>query len=425
MLETLLRTTEKFIPKKLYKAGQPVYHWLLALAGALIYRFPSKEIKVVGITGTKGKTTTSELVASILETDGNKVALANGIHFKIGDQETRNMFKMSTPGRFFLQKFLRNAVTEGCDWVVLEITSEAAKQFRHKWIYLDAFIFTNLSPEHIESHGSFEKYKAAKIAITETLGSQVKKETHLIANADDEHGEEFLAQPATHKHPYSLDRIRPLKLEDGVSFRLGDSTVYSKLHGAFNAYNMLAAITFAEAVGIEEKVIKQGIESLEKVPGRAEKIIDDTFSVYVDYAHTPESLEALYSSFPQQKKICVLGNTGGGRDTWKRPAMAKIAEHYCDYIILTDEDPYDEDPKEIVNVMRNAISDSKKPVDVIMDRKLAIDTALQKAKRNWVVLITGKGTDPYIMRAHGVKEPWSDADVVRERFAKRIEKKSS
>jgi len=413
MLETLLRKTEKLIPRKLYKTAQPIYHWILSFAGAIRYGFPARHIRIVGITGTKGKTTTSELVTSVLEAAGHKVAMANGIRFKIGEDVERNKYKMSMPGRFFVQNFIKRAVDAKCNWIVLEMTSEGAKQFRHKWIDLDAFIFTNLAPEHIESHGGFEQYKAAKLSLAASLANK-KKETFLIANRDDEATADFLKIEADHKATFSLDDIRPFKADHGVEMRLDGSTIYSKLHGAFNAKNILAAITFAQAIGIDTATIKKGIEAVEKVPGRAEQIISKPIEVYVDYAHTPDSLQALYESFPTQKKICVLGNTGGGRDTWKRPEMAKIADTYCDHIILTDEDPYDEDPMAIIDAMRPAITET--PVDVIMDRRAAINTALRKAKKGNVVLVTGKGTDPYIMRANGDKEPWSDAEVVREEF---------
>ncbi|MEY2641168.1 MAG: hypothetical protein RL150_561 [Candidatus Parcubacteria bacterium] len=414
MLETLLRTTQKIIPKKLYRAGQPLYHWLLALAGAVRYGFPSRHIKIVGITGTKGKTTTSELVAAVLRAAGHKVALANGIHFVIGDTEERNTYKMSMPGRFFVQRFIKRAVDAKCDWLVLEMTSEGAKQFRHKWIFLDAFIFTNIAPEHIESHGSYEKYQEAKLALAASLKKNTK-ETYLIANRDDELTPRFLAIGAAHNHTFSLDDVRPFKADHGIELRVGGSTVYSKLHGEFNVKNILAALTFGNALGISTAALKEGIESVERVPGRTEQVIATPFEVYVDYAHTPDSLRALYSSFPNQKKICVLGNTGGGRDTWKRPDMAEIADEYCDHIILTDEDPYDEDPDAIIAQMRVAIADT--PCDVIMDRRSAINTALRHAQKGDVVLVTGKGTDPFIMRANGTREPWSDADVVREEFA--------
>lgn len=417
MIEKILRLIQKIIPKKIYKFGQPFYHRTIALASAIYYGFPSKKLKIIGITGTKGKTTTTELVVSILKSAGYKVALANGIHFEIDGKVKRNLYKMSMPGRGFMQKFLSDALKAKSDWVVLELTSEGSTQFRHKFIELDAFIFTNLQPEHIESHGSFEKYKEAKIALGESLNK--KPHSVLIVNKEDDAAEDFLKIKANKKVSYSLDSIRPFKADHGIEMRFKNSTLYSKLHGEFNANNILAAITFADAININEKIIKEGIENVTVVPGRAEKIITAAnFEVYVDYAHTPDSLIALYSSFPNQRKICVLGNTGGGRDTWKRPAMAEIAEKYCDEIILTNEDPYDENPMKIVNEMNDVILD--KTAEIIMDRRVAIKRALELAskKSDSVVLITGKGTDPFIMGPNGTKEVWLDSDVVREEFAK-------
>ena len=218
MLEKTLRFTEKLIPKKLYRAGQPIYHFLLATAGAILYRFPSKKLYIVGVTGTKGKSTVTEVVNAILEEAGHKTALANTIRFKTGDESRANKHKMSMPGRFFMQKFLRNAVDSGCTHVVLEMTSEGAKQLRHKYIYLDALIFTNLAPEHIESHGSFEKYKLAKLGIVDNLK---KKGGILIANKDDDEHEEFLKRAGSGKKiTYSLSDTKPINYGKQTEFRL-------------------------------------------------------------------------------------------------------------------------------------------------------------------------------------------------------------
>lgn len=419
-MEKILRKIEKLIPKKIYKMGQPVYHYLLVFLGAIIYRFPAKRIYVIGVTGTKGKSTTVELINSILETAGNKTALTNTIRFKIGENSRPNRYKMSMPGRFFMQKFLRQAVNAGCTHAVIEITSEGSKMFRHKFIYLDAFVYTNLAPEHIESHGSFQKYKEAKLAIADNLGKGGKKNTILVVNRDDEEYEDFLDKPADNKLTYSLSDTSPLDLSNGISMRFNRTTLYSNLEGRFNAYNILAAATLAEAMGIYVDKIKSGIEDLKIVPGRVQKIlsrnINQDFEVIVDYAHTPESLEELYKAFPKAPKICVLGNTGGGRDRWKRPVMARIAEKYCSKIILTNEDPYDENPESIVDEMEREIK--KKPVLKILDRREAIHYALKVAEKDSAVLISGKGTDPYIMEANGKKTPWSDAEVAKEELEK-------
>jgi len=424
-MEKVLRKIEKFIPKKVYRFFQPVYHYGMTLAGAMIYGFPAKKLYIVGITGTKGKTSTSEIVNAILEHSGKKTALSNGIRFKIGDKSRLNKFKMSMPGRFFMQKFLHDAVKAGCTHAVVEMTSEGSKMFRHKFIWLDAFIFTNIAPEHIESHGSFAKYLNAKLSLVDNLSK--KKNTLLIVNSDEAEAEKFLEKNANKKISYSMSNSKPLDLTNGIKMRFGKTTLYSPLLGEFNAYNILAAATFAKEIGISDEIIKEAIENLKQIPGRAQKIeAGQKFEVYVDYAHTKESLEALYKSFPNQKKVCVLGNTGGGRDKWKRPEMAKIADQYCDEIILTDEDPYDEDPNQIVGEMKATIT--QKPVTVIMDRRTAINKAISKADTakkdgaDVVVLITGKGTDPYIMGPKGAKTPWLDSEVATEEIKKVLEK---
>jgi UDP-N-acetylmuramoyl-L-alanyl-D-glutamate--2,6-diaminopimelate ligase len=401
----------------------------LALLGASIYAFPSKKLVVIGVTGTKGKTTTTELVNAILETAGYKTALQNTLRFKIGEKEKRNLFKMTMPGRFFMQKFLREAVKVGCTHVIIEMSSEGAKQFRHKFIYPDVLIFTNLAPEHIESHGSYEKYFQAKLAIAKELEN--KKGKTIIANMDDKEGEKFLELNIKNKIPYSLRDAIAVKADfRGSSFQMGKMIIHSKLPGIFNVYNMLGAIAYAKFAGISDEAIKKGLESINFVRGRMEKIdCGQNFDVVVDYAHTPDSLRAVYQTYNSCKKICVLGNTGGGRDTWKRPEMGKIADEYCDQIILTDEDPYDEDPMKIVGDIKKGIK--KKPVEIIMDRRRAINKAIQNAlitkqtsgdKYKVAVLITGKGTDPYIMGPNGTKQEWDDATVVREELNKILKK---
>jgi len=432
---------KKIIPKSVFEFFQPVYHYLLALAGAVIYRFPSRKLLVIGVTGTKGKSTTTEIVNAIFEASGEKTALQNTLRFKIGDDEKRNLFKMSMPGRFFMQKFLRDAVNAGCSVAILELTSEGAKQYRHKFIKLDALIFTNLAPEHIESHGSYEKYVEAKLSIAKelqshkgkslpkVLGSPLQSSTRLfsetfpsgstiIANTDDKEAEKFLALNIKNKIPYSLKDAFNIESSDkGSSFQIEKTVIHMKLGGIFNVSNALGAIACAKHFKIGDEVIKKGIESLEVIRGRMEKIeAGQDFDVIVDYAHTPDSLKAIYEAYKEHKKICVLGNTGGGRDTWKRPEMGKIADKYCDQIILTNEDPYDEDPRKILEEMKVGIK--KKPVEIIMDRRTAIHTAISRAKSGEAVLITGKGTDPYIMGPNGSKQEWDDATVVREELRK-------
>ncbi len=425
-MSTILYWIKRFIPRAVLAKLRPPYHLALSYLGSVMYRNPSREITVIAVTGTKGKSTVTELIATILEADNKKVASLSTIQFKIGDTVKRNLFKMTTPGRFFVQKFLRDAVKAGCTHAVLEMTSEGAKQFRHRFIHFDALVFTNLTPEHIESHGSFDAYKAAKLSIAKQLEESGKQPRYIVANVDDEHGADFLNFSVEEKLPYQLSNLKLYTLHrDGISLIFQDAeeemTIRVPLVGLFNVSNTLAAITLTRALGVPLRTIEKALRHLPPIKGRVEHFFSPKeaakhITAVVDYAHTPDSLEKFYQAFKDQPKICILGNTGGGRDTWKRPEMAAIAERYCDKIILTNEDPYDEDPRKIVDEMANGIEDQTK-LDIIMDRRLAIKTALEEAKEGSYVLISGKGTDPYIMGPNNSRQPWSDAEVVQEELA--------
>jgi UDP-N-acetylmuramoyl-L-alanyl-D-glutamate--2,6-diaminopimelate ligase len=421
MLDEILRHIKKFIPKRLFEALSPIYHYKLALLGALIYRFPSKHLTVIAVTGTKGKSSTTEMLSSIFEAAGKRTAILSTIRFKIRDKSEPNMRKMTIPGRFFVQRFLRNAVDAGCDVAILEMSSEAAKQWRHKFIDLDALVFTNIAPEHIESHGSFENYLNAKLSIARALAKSTKPNTVLVVNGDDKYSHKFTEVGAKDVRTFSLrDAGLYTTSDDAVTFTFKNTKITSPLVGLFNLYNLLGAATCADAFGVSAADIKTGLEGLALIKGRVEFVKSGNpkqdFDVVVDYAHTAGSLEALYKTFEGRKKICVLGNTGGGRDKWKRPEMAAVANRFCDEVILTNEDPYDEDPKKIIDDMLPGFKDRK--VTIMMDRRSAIAEAIGRAKKSNVVLITGKGTDPFIMEADGHRTPWSDYKVAREELDK-------
>jgi UDP-N-acetylmuramyl-tripeptide synthetase len=418
-MDTILYNIKRLIPRRIFGLFQPLYHYSLSLFGALYYRFPSKEITVIGVTGTKGKSSVVELLNAIFEADGRRTAVAGTIRFKIGEKSERNLYKMTMPGRFFIQRFLRDSVNAGCDIAILEMTSQGVLLSRHKFIHLDALVFTNISPEHIEAHGSYEKYISAKLELARALEHSQKRPRYMIANRDDDQGVRFLSALIEHPLPYGLSDLELYTLnKDDISLVLQGSTFRTPLLGLFNVYNVLSAITCTRAFGVPTKTIQDALAKLTPIKGRVERFkspkgASRKITAIVDYAHTPDSLEKLYQAFPKEKKVCVLGNTGGGRDTWKRPEMGRIAGEYCDRVILTNEDPYDEDPKKIVDDMTRGIENESK-VSIIMDRRKAIHTALEEAPHGSVVIISGKGSDPYIMGPHNTKTPWSDAKVVQQ-----------
>lgn len=424
--EKIILVIKCHVPTRFFLFMSPPYHFLLAFFGAVFYWFPSRRLVVVGVTGTKGKTTAVELVGKILEESGKKTASLSSVGFKIGDKKWRNELKMTMPGRFFVQKFLYDAVRAGCSYAVLEVTSEGIKQFRHRFIRFDAVVMTNLSPEHIESHGSFEKYLRAKLDIFWRLPCGGVA----IINKDDPKANRFGAATAANKVWYGEigivtgDNFWPISdlniSENGIRFEINKHPVFSPLLGKFNFYNILAAVSVGLSQHIPIEKIISSLSRVSQIPGRLEFIQKEPFGAAVDYAHTPDSLRAAYAALKNQsqgKFICVLGAAGGGRDKWKRPEFGKIAAEFCDEIVLTDEDPHDEDPELIIKNIAAGISKDKS-FQIKIDRREAIGAALKSAKPGDVVIITGKGAESFIMGPNGSKIPWDDREVVREELKK-------
>lgn len=301
-----------FVPKSFLDIVRPPYHYALAYLADARYKHPSREITVIGITGTKGKSTVTEILTRILEAEGHSVASLSTIQFKIGKETERNLHKMTMPGRFFVQHFLRRAVTAGCTHAIIEITSEGAKQYRHSFLELDALVFTNLTPEHIESHGSFEKYKQAKLSIATRLEQSLKRPRYIVANTDDENGQDFLNFKVENALSYSLDDLSLYSLHrDSVSLVFGDVTIRVPLIGLFNVYNILAAITLARALGISFNTIDKALRDIPPVKGRVEQFTSPKdagkqITAIVDYAHTPDSLENFTKPSPKHTKCVSL-----------------------------------------------------------------------------------------------------------------------
>ena len=417
----VVRILKKIVPEEVVRPLRPLYHRVLVFIMTAAYGFPARKLVVIGVTGTKGKSTTAEMLFSILRGAGYKTALISTIRFAIEENSEPNLYKMTLQGRGFAQAFMRKALRAGCTHIVIEVTSESVPQFRHQFLDLDALIVTNIQPEHIESHGSFENYVAAKHAIVDTLVRSSKHSRILIANEDVPESRAFLSAPVSKSIGCSARELKHLLGDDrGVKFEYAGTRFSLPLPGTFNAMNALAALKLCETLGVSLKTAAGALAALPVVHGRVERIeAGQDFIAIVDYAHTPDSLRALYGAFPNRRKICVLGNTGGGRDTWKRPLMGRIADEACAEVILTNEDSYDEDPRAIVDAMAAGM---RRTPEIIMDRREAIRHALAAAREGDAVIISGKGTDPFIMGAHGAKIPWSDAEVVREELERLLTK---
>jgi len=421
LVNLTIRILKKIVPESVVRPLRPLYHRVLSFFMAFSYDFPARKLTVIGITGTKGKSTTAEMLFSILRAAGYKTALISTIRFAIENESEPNLYKMTLQGRGFAQAFMHRALNAGCTHLIIEVTSESVLQYRHWFLELDGLIVTNIQREHIESHGSFTNYVAAKRVIVDTLVRSCKRSRVLVTNEDIPESRAFLSAHVSRAIGFSAHELKNISGDElcidfdysGVHFSL-------PLPGVFNAMNALAALKLSEAFGISLTTAATALQSLPIVRGRVERIdAGQNFAVIVDYAHTPDSLRALYGTFNKSEKIGVLGNTGGGRDKWKRNEMGCIADEECKKVILTNEDPYDEDPLSIVEAMASGM---KRTPEIIMDRRDAIRAALRAARSGDVVLITGKGTDPFIMGPHGTKIPWSDADVVREELQRLLAK---
>jgi len=435
------QTIKKILPQNLL--GQ--YHKSLAMGSKFVYGNPSEKMIVIGVTGTNGKSTTVMMIVRILEAAGYKVGATSTALFKIGDREWLNDKKMTMLGRNELQKMLREMVKAGCQYAVIETSSEGIKQHRHLGINYDVAVFTNLTPEHIEAHGGFENYKKAKEQLfaklkhdsIKNIGGQ-KIDKVIVANCDDEYIKDFMKYPAEAKYGFGIkgksrDGELKAKVETtnitysdrGVAFDVYDIKINLKLFGRFNVYNALAAITVAQSQNIDISICKSALEKIETIPGRMEFINEgQNFKVLVDYAPEPESLRQLYDSIRNHhlvdspnKIIHVLGSCGGGRDRERRPVLGRLAAANADYVIVTNEDPYDDEPMEIISEVANGAEDGGKEINQnlfkLLDRREAIEKAFSLAGENDLVLLTGKGCEQAIVVKNGRKIPWDEREVAR------------
>jgi len=438
------------------------------MLAAMFYSFPSGKLIVIGVTGTTGKTSTVYLIAKMLEQADYKVGFTSTSVFSDGDKEWLNDRKMTMPGRFFIQKSLRKMVKNNCHYAIVETTSEGIKQFRHRFVNYDTVIFTGLYPEHIESHGSFENYKKTKGKLfsylrtcstkyvddgrivrppksgLEKLNLNRVRKT-IIVNGDDAEAEYFLKFWSESKVIYSTNPeassdkfwqkfnldVRDLRIvqggniaagSKGVDVVINNKEINLKLLGEFNALNALTAYSVGLDQGIEEEVVKAGLESVSGLAGKLESIdVGQDFLAIVDYSFEPRALEKLYKTIdliPHKRLIHVLGSTGGGRDKARRPILGEMAGKQVDIVIVANEDPYDEDPMIIIEQVAIGAEKGGKVIDKdlfkVLDRREAIKKAVKLAEEGDLVLFTGKGSEQHICLANGEKMLWDEREEVKK-----------
>jgi UDP-N-acetylmuramoyl-L-alanyl-D-glutamate--2,6-diaminopimelate ligase len=422
---------KKFIPTFLLSW----YHFGLAFLGALIYGFPSKKMFIIGVTGTKGKTTTCNLIAQVLNFSGKKTGMATTVNFCIGEKEWLNKSKQTMLGRFKLQKLLFQMQKAGCQYAVIETSSEGILQHRHRFIDYQMAVFTNLSPEHIERHGSFENYRAAKTKLFETVAK--RKGGSGIFNLDDENVRYFSKFPFEKKYGFSLKSssgqaddifITDINLfSGGTTFKIGQVNFQTNFLGTFNVYNAAAAVALGRAIGLPLETISDSLKKAVPPSGRMELVSGgQKFTMIVDYSYEPTSLENALKTikiFNPKRVIALFGSAAGGRDSWRRPVMGQIADKYADIIIVTTDDPYDENPEKIIeDILKGILTNPKRVfgenIFKIIDRREAIKKAIEIAQENDVILFAGKGGELWMNVAGGRKIPWDEKQVVQEEIAK-------
>lgn len=419
---------KKLIPDWLFKRFVNYYHWGEAFIANMRYGFPAKNMQVVMITGTNGKTTTASYMASILKEAGHRVGVCSTAFFEIAGERMANDLNGTVANPFKLQALLAQMHKARVDHLVLEVTSHALAQYRVWGIPCDVAIMTNLTQDHLDYHGSMENYAAAKAKLF------AKQPRLIVLNRDDQWFDYFdKFSAAEQKMTYGAEehaesRITKVNLHKGGSdIKLViDHQTELKLHtalpGKFNVYNATAAATAAYAMHVAIETIAKGIEAVDFVPGRLERIdAGQPFDVIVDYAHTPDALENLLETLQHLTKnrlILVFGATGD-RDKSKRPIMGEIAARMADRIIVTDEEAYNEDPSTIRDmIMQGVLSASgDAKVEEIPDRAQAIEKALSVARRGDTVVITGMGHEQYRI-IQGKRVPWNEVKIVRDLLEK-------
>lgn len=427
------KIVKKFIPKGLYPAIEPYGHLGEAMLFNALSCFPARGIKVIGVTGTNGKTSTSFMIHRMLHEAGYKVGLMTTVGYGVGAEIQPQIQHMTNVGPKQLMERLKWMQSQGVEWLVLETTSHALAQNRVWGVPYSIAVMTNITHEHLDYHKTFERYRDAKKKLFTMANNNKKGQRIGIINAEDPSAELFamaIANPVT----YGVEKgeLRASKVElkpSGSTYTATISeesfNVQCNIPGSFNVYNSLACVAVGRAAGLNKQQIEQGIAALEGVEGRMTNIDEgQDFDVIVDFAHTPDSFEKLFKDLkPVVKgKLIVLFGSAGRRDETKRAVQGELAGRYADEVIVTEEDDRDVDGHDIINqIAAGAESAGKirdKDLFLILDRPEAINFAVKRATTGDTVLLLGKGHEKTIERADG-EHDWDEIgtthDAVRNR----------
>lgn len=437
---------KKYIQPLVPGSAINAYHYIESQIASHHASNPSQKMVIIGIAGSKGKTTTANMLWSILSADGTRVGLIGTANIRYGHKEELNPYHMTMPGAFIMQKILKKMADQNCKYVIMEVPSEGQAQFRHIGINYDVLIFTNVTKELMAAHNfSLETLHRHNKRVFKALHSSPRKTIDtaevpklVIANIDNKYANDYMSYPADQKITFGTNAKADFKLTNvadtpsGISFKINNNSYKARILGTINAINATGAIATALSLGISPESTKNGVANLPTIPGRME-VIDcgQPFTVIVDYAHEQASMTALAKSAQSMRKgkakiIILLGAEGGGRDSAKRPEMGAIVAKGCDQIILSNVDPYEDDPIQIIEDIakgaEKAGAKRGKNLHLIADRREGIRKALKLAKPNDIILITGKGAEQSIV-IDGKSEPWDDRKVVREELEKtRVQK---
>lgn len=388
----------------------------------LFYGEPSQKIKLIGVTGTNGKTTVATLLFRLFTNLGFNCGLLSTIHNQVGDRIVAASH--TTPDAIQLNELLARMVSEGCQYVFMENSSHAIQQQRAAGLHFSGAIFTNISHDHLDYHKTFDEY----IRVKKMWFDNLPTSCFALSNADDKRGAVMLQNTRAKKYFYSLRTVADFKAKilenslEGLHLQINNKELYCKLIGEFNAYNLLAVYGAAMLLGQNEEEVLLQLSSLEGAEGRFDYTVSNADKILgiVDYAHTPDALLNVLATIKNLKHgdetvITVVG-CGGDRDKAKRPVMAEVAGEYSNKVILTSDNPRTEDPTEIIKDMESGIKISyRKKYLSIADRKEAIKAAITMAGKRDIVLVAGKGHEKY-QEINGVKYPFDDKAVVREMF---------